>query len=279
MKKFDIDFNIFELAEFKGDIKSLKEDIKKIQSLYNIEIDRYKLYEDTYACITKKEFASGGYSIHRGYYCPDLYETITTGGCSRGKLLKRLTKKSVVSYEYCYEGEYLSLIKCFDDPRHEYSRKGVQSIEFLEREGNIEIGVEFAVNSGDYDYYYKFPEYITVTQYDKERIVNTRTFCSSIVEKRNNDVLFDSFDYQMIWYEYNDKNMLVSIRKASYDCGNGLELKKIVFEHDRTGCLDYYHFSDDIEEHKYKVSDENRNYYCIVLYETFQGANGRRRWV
>lgn len=46
------------------------------------------------------EYSSGGETLHRGYYCPSPVDDLIFGGCRRGKLLKRLTKRTNPSYRY-----------------------------------------------------------------------------------------------------------------------------------------------------------------------------------
>ncbi len=52
--------------------------------------------------IVKWEQATGGEVLHRGYYNPTLCADIVVGNNKRGKLLKRKSSKSKITYEYGY---------------------------------------------------------------------------------------------------------------------------------------------------------------------------------
>ena len=49
--------------------------------------------------VVRKEFAIGGKTIHRGYYCPSPIYDIIVGGCARGRLAKR-PGQSEITYVY-----------------------------------------------------------------------------------------------------------------------------------------------------------------------------------
>lgn len=86
------------------------------------------LIRQTYEQVSRQEFASGGNSLHRGYYCPSPVQDIIIGNCKRGKLLKKNQKNSKLSYKYCYDRED-RLILVFQYA-HELKNK-LASIELL----------------------------------------------------------------------------------------------------------------------------------------------------
>ena len=172
--------------------------------------------------IDKIEYGSGGYVVTRGYYCPNLYETFTVGGCNRGKILKRLTKKSKVSYEFCYVDNAMTMVKEYhDDP---YSKK-IGGIEFIERQGDIELGLYFTVVDDKIEKLLL----INLSQFGDDKLINNRAI-----------LLHNKweFEYEKNVYEYNN-NLLVGIRHVEYSHSGTLKLSrkiKIDFIHAPDGC-------------------------------------------
>ena len=50
------------------------------------------IYKDLLNDVVRTEYARGGETIHRGYYCPSPVYDIIVGGASRGRLLKDMKR-------------------------------------------------------------------------------------------------------------------------------------------------------------------------------------------
>lgn len=85
------------------------------------------------------------------------------GGYNRGWILKRKTSRSIISREFYFSGDSLVLVKSFSDERLDCYIEGVLNVEYIERHGDIEIGLV-------YDWLAYDPGEllgITLCQYDK----------------------------------------------------------------------------------------------------------------
>ena len=51
----------------------------------------------------RKEYSNNENGIYRGYYCPSPVDDLIIGGCRRGKLLKRITKRTNPDKEYLFD--------------------------------------------------------------------------------------------------------------------------------------------------------------------------------
>ena len=53
--------------------------------------DSYRsTFEQISKTVVRREQATGGGTMHRGFYCPSIVEDIIIGNINRGKLIKRL---------------------------------------------------------------------------------------------------------------------------------------------------------------------------------------------
>jgi len=88
--------------------------------------------------VVTEEYGTGGEILHRGFYCPSPVIDIVIGKGKRGKVLRRMTKKSRPTYRYGFNAdEHLSLITDF---RHDIDAIGT---EIIIREEEKEIGIGF----------------------------------------------------------------------------------------------------------------------------------------
>lgn len=88
------------------------------------------------------QYGVGGLRIPRGYYCPSLIRDIVIGNCHRGKLLKRVTKRSKPSYRYGFDKEgRLRTVEYLDETYGDTK-------EFIIYNGSREIGITFTVHDG-----------------------------------------------------------------------------------------------------------------------------------
>lgn len=51
----------------------------------------------------RKEYSNNESGMYRGYYCPSPVDDLIIGGCRRGKLLKRITKRTNPEREYLFD--------------------------------------------------------------------------------------------------------------------------------------------------------------------------------
>lgn len=51
----------------------------------------------------RKEYSNNESGMYRGYYCPSPVDDLIIGGCRRGKLLKRITKRTNPEIEYLFD--------------------------------------------------------------------------------------------------------------------------------------------------------------------------------
>lgn len=119
-----------------------KENTKRMEPFIQME-KKYSLlakqyadaFDELYAKVLqeehRKEYAKGGQSIHRGVYSPSSLDVIT-GGCNRGRLLKRLPREG--NYDYVYT---------FDEKGNLICSKYSEGIEILIRKENCVLGLEF----------------------------------------------------------------------------------------------------------------------------------------
>ena len=78
-----------------------------------INIDYRDLYYHRKNVILKQEYAIGGETIYRGFYCPSPIYDILIGGCNRGRPLKRFPKNSRPTYIYGFDKNYKLMITDF----------------------------------------------------------------------------------------------------------------------------------------------------------------------
>lgn len=88
-------------------------------------------------------YATGGYLVHRGYLSRNIKDPFTVGGCERGKILKKKTSKSKISYEYYFKNRQLVMIKSF------FEEDEVQcfQVEFVNLMNKMEIGITYEVET------------------------------------------------------------------------------------------------------------------------------------
>ena len=62
----------------------------------------HDLYREVEQKASRREYAKGGASLHRGFYSPSLLDVVVRG-CSRGRLLKKPPKSGNDIYEYLFD--------------------------------------------------------------------------------------------------------------------------------------------------------------------------------
>ncbi len=269
------DFETLRLERFKNDKKTILQEIELFQRLHEAgnRLNPLELYERAQKRVTKVEHGSGGYGVFRGYYCPSVYEPIAVGGCARGKVLKQVTKKSRISYEFCHGEKGLVMVKQFVDATidvNEGEAGTIRNIEFIERRGSIELGMVFDWYRGRHEL-----ERIHVCQYDGDRLVNVREFLCDGEWQERSEIRQGGFWCRKEWLEYQDdrlksvKNMehydldMADMKKElsdDDDKNDDREMDEIVFIHNEDGVpIQYYH--QDEPDWLYDVSKAEQKYY------------------
>lgn len=272
------DFETLRLDRFENDRKTILQEIEMFHQLYEEgnRLDPLALYEQAQECVTKVEHGSGGYGVFRGYYCPSMYQPLNMGE-RRGKVLKRVTKRSRVSYEFGYKGRNLFLVKRFADPFFEDGEKGTPvEVEFIQRKGDMEIGLQFNWQ-GDHEL-----EMIHVCQYDGDWLVNVRTFGYYGEWKQNpgqnRKMGLPFVVYQKEWLEYQGTQLkrvnVVEYNNMDADscdvAGDTLIPDRITFIHDNEGNLVQYFYQDE-HDCPWDMEKEDRKYYQETYVEKAEG--------
>ena len=103
------------------------------------------LFDELQSAVLKKvcyhQYATGGQTIHRGFYSPSALDIIT-GGCNRGRVLKRLPKEGKYDYEYLQDinGRILCC-KRYETKSKE--KRFLAEVEILLYQDNCVIGLTF----------------------------------------------------------------------------------------------------------------------------------------
>ena len=65
--------------------------------------DSYRsTFEQISKTVVRREQATGGETMHRGFYCPSIVEDIIIGNVNRGRIIKRLVKQPI-TYTYGFD--------------------------------------------------------------------------------------------------------------------------------------------------------------------------------
>jgi len=65
--------------------------------------DSYRnIFEQISKTVVRREQATGGGTMHRGFYCPSIVEDIIIGNVNRGRIIKRLGKQQI-TYTYSFD--------------------------------------------------------------------------------------------------------------------------------------------------------------------------------
>lgn len=145
MKLLEIEKDLLNLKNSDMGYKQLKKEINMFKCFFksykNLKLEDIYKKIDFDSCELK--FGSGGNVVHRGYYCPDIYHTFAVGGCNRGKILKRKTSRSKVTRKFYLLDNKIVLTRRYDDIGLYYHVEDVVDVEYIERHGEIEIGLFF----------------------------------------------------------------------------------------------------------------------------------------
>ena len=68
-----------------------------------LEKESYEsVFNEIQKTVVRREQATGGACMHRGYYCPSIIEDIVIGNIKRGRLIKKLSKRKI-DYTYGFD--------------------------------------------------------------------------------------------------------------------------------------------------------------------------------
>ncbi len=222
--------------------KFIKEEIERITNiLKKILPNCDKLYKITKEKVVTKKYASGGKLITRGYLCPSPIYDIVTGNCSRGRMIKHLSKFKEITYEYGFDkNDNLIIANYLDLDQH----------EFLVYDNNVVLGITFKYSQNQkYDILL-----INECVYDnKDRIIsytqgecfdNKSISCLNI-EKYNYDKLGLKEAY-VTQVTINDNSPII-------------DNTKYIFQYDKNGYLEYYTVEPYMfKDNKFKVHKKIR---------------------
>lgn len=253
MNFINVNYESLKIDSFEVDEKFIFDEIYKIANVFQQDINRYKLFELALSHVNEWKYAIGGANIQRGFYSPLLYETMTIGGCNRGRKIKKITSKSKIEYSYGFNNDALIIAKKFDD-----IKRDTYTYEYIEKKENIEIGVEYAINRGKSDIGFENAIQIIVAQYSNGKLLNTRV----LQEPDYVGGKIVDWYYSKSWYYYDEKNHLSCIENV---CGirQVMQQKKVIVICDEKGCPNQYYY--DGGNKTYKVSENDKAYYREVF--------------
>lgn len=190
---FNFNYNLLRLNKNIQNKNDLKRESYELYRLLQCNSNGKKIYDQIVPLIDKHEYCTGGETVRRGYYCPDIHGTFTIGGRNRGRLLKKVQKNSKVSYEYCFANNCLAIVKNYRN----FSEASLYEIEFIKMIDDIEIGVSFDILDDEISDAVS----IYVCQYDKGRLI-----CDRLLELNgtNIDDSENDYTYEKNWYEYDE---------------------------------------------------------------------------
>lgn len=107
-------------------------------------IDNYEqYYNKIQLMVSYTEVSTGGLTIPRGYYCPSPIIDIVIGNVNRGKILKKPSKRSHITYRYGFDIQGKLVSVCKEEIEVKTKHK-----EFIVRNGNTELGIGFCEYKG-----------------------------------------------------------------------------------------------------------------------------------
>lgn len=200
------------------------EEIKKtISILKKISPECDKLYKITKEKVVTKKYASGGDLITRGYLCPSPISDIVSGNCSRGKMIKDLSRSKKISYEYGFDkNNNLIIVNYLISDLHEF---------LLYDDDNVVLGIVFKYSSN------QKCDILLINKCiydDKGKIISyIQSECLD-----NNLISFmniENYSYLQLKLKYADVSQVAIDNETPV-----INHNKYIFEHDDNGYLEYY---------------------------------------
>ncbi|MBE6948822.1 MAG: hypothetical protein E7456_03145 [Ruminococcaceae bacterium] len=201
------------------------------------------LYNNAENSVIREECAIRGEVLHRGYYHPSPIIDIVIGRCDRGNLLKRITKRSKITFKYGFdESGRLVVIKS-------YSELPNQSKEVIIHNENTVLGISIG-DDGTIDY-------LCEEVYENGKLIElTRAsyfnHSNKISDLHKEKYLYDSFGLKTTdMYMYSPDILL-------------LQHIQFNFTHDEEGYLSKYNC---VEFNSKNVNTSSANDYWYDVYD------------
>ena len=181
-----------------------------------------------------QEYAKGGATIHRGFYCPSPILDIIAGGCDRGHLIKKPNSRSTFNYLYRKAGDKLKIIDRFD-------QLGDNAFCLCEREFIIENRSETVAPMYGMTFDIHNLSFLSLCRYDPEgRIVLYLTFLPGYSKCDGYDVDKNDCFYSGEQYCYDEKTGLIESVVSGQKMNGYSSEYAYRFYHDPTGQLVSY---------------------------------------
>ena len=207
----------------------------------------------------RKEYSNNESGMYRGYYCPSPVDELIIGGCRRGKLLKRITKRTNPDREYLFDSNNrLVAVNSMLD------WKAVQT-EVLIYEDNLVTGIDIdnsvsEISECTYDSDNKITSFLTASVSWKKAI-RTKIY-EIILEKYSYDES-GMKETEMIRY-FKSYKVIKKMLKNAIENNPTLEAKlglpdcdtnyqRYIFYHDNEGFIDKYVIINPYGNEEYKA--------------------------
>lgn len=169
--------------------------------LYSYNELRKRALAETYCT----EYAKGGETLHRGYYCPSPVYDLIVGNANRGRLLKR---RPVVNYDYIYylnKARQIIMVDGFTT--WENGRKTLYTREFVIYQDDVEISVEYKL---DYFLGYIHMYSASLCDYEAEKLRAYRRLCMAAYCRDDGSCYAERDSYTLYAedYEYDDSGLM-----------------------------------------------------------------------
>lgn len=210
----------------------------------------------------RKEYSNNESGMYRGYYCPSPVDDLIIGGCKRGKLLKRITKRTNSEREYLFDSNNrLVAVNSLLD------WKAVHT-EVLIYEDNLVTGI-------DIDNYDNSVSEISECTYDSDNKIKSFLTASvswkKAIRTKIDEIELEKYSYdesglnevEIISY-YKSCKAIKDIIKKSFEDNLALETKldlpdcdtsyeRYIFHHDNDGFIDKYVIINPYGDEEYKA--------------------------
>lgn len=167
-------------------------------------------------CVNDYQYAVGGETLHRGYYCPSLIKDIVTGNCNRGRLIRDITKTKKITYEYGFRDNQPVIVK------HNIN-------------GHL-FGIEYIIYCGNKQIGYTFDNEMQLMAVSECVYQNEKLISYFLV---NCDSFGSPVTCEKEIYKYDD-NLLLSVETYLIQAANSCLHNKYIFYHDSEGYLSSY---------------------------------------
>ncbi len=210
----------------------------------------------------RKEYSNNENGIYRGYYCPSPVDDLIIGGCRRGKLLKRITKRTNPDKEYLFDSNNrLVAVNSLLD------WKAVHT-EVLIYEDNLVTGI----NIDNYDNsIIKLSECIYDSDNKIKSFLTASVSSNKATRTKIDEIELEKYSYdesglneaEIISY-YKSCKAIKNIIKKSFEDNLALETKldlpdcdtsyeHYIFYHDNDGFIDKYVIINPYGDEEYKA--------------------------